>query len=110
MNLTDEQVAKLPKWAKSAFDQKDREIRDLQEALDTLRGSAKVDNQVGELLQSGYRSEPIPLGEYFRVNVGNLTISMSQGRYLSISSQKGWPAVVPSVSNVVYVTTIDRDI
>lgn len=101
-------IDKLPKWGQEIVKQKDREIRDLTEALEVLRGTAVVDNQVGVLLQSGYRSEPIPLGEYFRVDINGLTISMERGKQLAITCYDGYPAVVPSVSNVIHVLKLDK--
>lgn len=79
---------KLPKWVRDEIADRDRTIRDLTERNEALRGETKIDNPVGYVLSHGYRSEPIPLGEYFRVEVGNLEICR-RGGDLAITHSTG---------------------
>lgn len=99
---------KLPKWARDEIADRDRAIRDLTERNETLRGETRIDNPVGYVLSHGYRSEPIPLGEHFRVEVGDLEICR-RGGDLAITTHRGYPAVLPEVSNVIKIRHLPYD-
>lgn len=102
MTIPSVDTSRLPKWARELFEAKEREIKRLNSALATLRNESAIDNAVGQLLQSGYLDEPIPLGPYFRVKVGELEICNQQGQ-LTIRCDHGSPAILPGVSNVIFV-------
>lgn len=93
---------KLPKWARDEIADRDRTISDLTERNEALRGETAIENPVGYVLSHGYHSEPIPLGEYFRVEVDKLEICY-RGGDLTIASREGIPCILPEVSNVIKI-------
>lgn len=108
-----DKITKLPKWARDHIRTLEADIRRLQDANAHLRGcNAPSDGSPGYILMNGYGDEQIPLGKSFRVvctsgESKGVEISMDRG-YLSARSSNGWMSVIPSVSNVVFLRTVDR--
>lgn len=96
----------MTKAEKAELDRLGREVRRLEEANETLRGTIKIDGAVGHITLDGYHDEPLPLGNYFRLSIADgsqsdgLEVCLSDGA-LTIRCSEGVVMALSGVSNVM---------
>lgn len=118
---TPEQVAKLPKWAQQRIGRLENQLSRIEDEIEYLKSGSLVNAEEQKFFVDNYDSERFWLPQYGRLGfkqdptkpgMAEFTVrkiddnSRLPGIEVS-SSANGRLAVVPKVSNVVQITTIE---
>lgn len=117
--FTEEELAKLPKWAKSKVATIIRENRELEEAIEELQGNV-TDDTYSTVLKSAYGPNG---GKAVRQSINGssgidiklpgsearINVRLKEGQlFLNASGYPSTLAIVPQASNVVQVAVIAK--